>query len=50
MKWLERYIQDAWLSVHFAVNVLIATSLLWLMSKLWPVPDTEDSQTPHKHS
>jgi uncharacterized membrane protein YccC len=31
MKWLERYIKDDWLGVHFAVNVFVATTLLWLL-------------------
>ncbi len=31
MKWLERYIKDDWLGVHFAANVFIATTLLWLL-------------------
>ena len=31
MKWLERLIKDDWLGVHFAVNVFIATTLLWLL-------------------
>ena len=31
MKGLERIIRDDWLGVHFAVNVFIATTLLWLL-------------------
>jgi uncharacterized membrane protein YccC len=31
MKALERIIKDDWLGVHFAVNVFIATTLLWLI-------------------
>lgn len=31
MKWPERFIEDNWLGVHFAVNVFIATTLLWLI-------------------
>ena len=31
MKWLERLIGGDWLGVHFAVNVFIATTLLWLI-------------------
>jgi uncharacterized membrane protein YccC len=31
MKWPERIIKDNWLGVHFAVNVFIATTLLWLL-------------------
>ena len=31
MKWLTRSIKDDWLGVHFAVNVFIATTLLWLL-------------------
>ena len=30
MKALERIIKDDWLGVHFAVNVFVATTLLWL--------------------
>ncbi len=31
MKWWERYVKDDWVGVHFAVNVFVATSLLWLI-------------------
>ncbi len=31
MKGLERIIKDDWLGVHFAINVFIATTLLWLL-------------------
>ncbi len=31
MKWLERYVKDDWLGVHFALNVFVATTLLWLL-------------------
>ena len=31
MKWLERFARDDWLGVHFALNVFIATTLLWLI-------------------
>ena len=31
MKILQRIIKDDWLGVHFAVNVFIATTLLWLL-------------------
>ena len=31
MKALERIIKDDWLGVHFAVNVFVATTLLWLI-------------------
>jgi uncharacterized membrane protein YccC len=31
MKWLERVIKGDWLGVHFAVNVFIGTTLLWLL-------------------
>jgi uncharacterized membrane protein YccC len=31
MKGLERLIKDDWLGVHFAVNVFVATTLLWLL-------------------
>jgi uncharacterized membrane protein YccC len=31
MKWLQRFIKDDWLGVHFSVNVFIATTLLWLV-------------------
>ena len=31
MKWLPRFIKDDWLGVHFAVNVFIATTVLWLL-------------------
>ena len=31
MKGLEQIIRDDWLGVHFAVNVFIATTLLWLL-------------------
>ena len=31
MKGLERIIRDEWLGVHFAVNVFVATTLLWLL-------------------
>ena len=31
MKWPERFIEDNWLGVHFALNVFIATTLLWLI-------------------
>ena len=31
MKRPGRFIKDDWLGVHFAVNVFIATSLLWLL-------------------
>ena len=31
MKWLRRFIRDDWLGVHFAVNVFIATTFLWLL-------------------
>ena len=31
MKWPERFIKDDLLGVHFALNVFIATTLLWLI-------------------
>ena len=31
MKWLRRFVKDDGLGVHFAVNVFIATTLLWLL-------------------
>ena len=31
MKWLERFVRDDWLGVHFALNVFVATTLLWLI-------------------
>jgi uncharacterized membrane protein YccC len=31
MRWSERFIKDDWLGVHFAVNVFIATTLLWVL-------------------
>ncbi|HMK21380.1 MAG TPA: FUSC family protein, partial [Terriglobales bacterium] len=31
MNWLERFIKGDWLGVHFAVNVFIATTILWLI-------------------
>ncbi|MFN8007437.1 MAG: FUSC family protein [Terriglobia bacterium] len=31
MKWWERFIKDDWLGVHFALNVYIATTVLWLI-------------------
>lgn len=31
MRCFERYIKDDWLGVHFAVNVFVATTLLWLL-------------------
>jgi uncharacterized membrane protein YccC len=31
MKWPERFIKDDLLGVHFALNVFIATTLLWLL-------------------
>jgi uncharacterized membrane protein YccC len=34
MKWLERLIGGDWLGVHLAVNIFIATTLLWLMLHL----------------
>jgi len=30
MKWPARFIKDDWLGVHFAVNVFIATTIIWL--------------------
>ncbi len=31
MKWLDRFIKDDWFGVHFALNVFIATTALWLI-------------------
>lgn len=31
MKWATRLIKDDWLGVHFAVNVTIATTVLWFI-------------------
>jgi uncharacterized membrane protein YccC len=31
IKWLERLIGGDWLGVHFAVNIFVATTILWLM-------------------
>ena len=30
MKWLARFIKDDWLGIHFAANVFLATTILWL--------------------
>jgi uncharacterized membrane protein YccC len=30
MKWISRFIKDDWLGVHFAANVFIATTIIWL--------------------
>jgi uncharacterized membrane protein YccC len=30
MKWWRRFVKDDWLGVHLAVNVFLATTLLWL--------------------
>ncbi|HTY87683.1 MAG TPA: FUSC family protein [Candidatus Acidoferrum sp.] len=34
MKFLERYIKDDWLGFHFALNVFIATTILWVVLHL----------------
>lgn len=31
MKWFSRVIKDDWLGVHLAVNVFIATTIIWLV-------------------
>ncbi|HKF02597.1 MAG TPA: FUSC family protein [Candidatus Sulfotelmatobacter sp.] len=31
IKWLDRLIGGDWLGIHFAVNIFIATTLLWLI-------------------
>jgi uncharacterized membrane protein YccC len=31
MQWLERAVKGDWVGVHFAANVFVATSLLWLI-------------------
>ena len=31
MKWIPKRVKDDWLGVHFAVNVFIATTCLWLL-------------------
>jgi uncharacterized membrane protein YccC len=31
MNWLERLLKGDWLGVHFAANIFVATSLLWLL-------------------
>ncbi len=33
-KWLRGFIKDDWLGVHFALNVFIATSVLWMILHL----------------
>jgi uncharacterized membrane protein YccC len=34
-QWLERAVKGDWVGVHFAANVFVATTLLWLVLRTW---------------